>query len=219
MIASVLAALVAGRLCAWPTIARLRARLAHTSWALRRDPLTGLLNRTGLTEAHAARQQTQQHLTLVLIDLDGFKAINDTHGHDVGDQLLIAAADRIHDAATMYGGITARLAGDEFVVLLPVRNDDLDRPVELLLAMLSAPATAHAESAPITLNVTASAGVCRAKPTDDLDTLLRQADVAMYHAKHNGGARHTHHHPGMAMPIPTSRKGPRLRDRRREVTP
>ena len=84
--------------------------------------------------------------------------------------------------------------------------------------MISAPATTHADNSSITLNVTASAGVCRAQPTDDLDTLLRRADVAMYHAKYSGGARHVHHHPGMAMPIPVSRKGTRLRDARREVT-
>jgi len=206
-------ALGIGRLCARPTIARLRSRLAYANWWLRHDPLTALLNRTGLIEAHTALRQSQ-YLTLVLVDLDRFKAVNDVYGHDVGDEMLIIAADRIHAAADRHGGITARLAGDEFVVLLPVRDDGPDRPVERILTLVAAPATVHVDPAALTLTVTASAGVCRAEPTDDLDMLLRCADQAMYHAKHAGGNRHVDYQPGMAMPSPTPRRGPRLRDRR-----
>jgi diguanylate cyclase (GGDEF)-like protein len=209
--------MVAGRACAWPAIARLRGQLAEANGQLRRDPLTGLLNRTGLTEAYETHRQTRQVFTAALVDLDGFKAVNDTHGHDVGDQLLIVAAGRIDTAATVHGGITARLAGDEFVVLLPVRDEDLDRPVELILDLVAAPATVGVfadDDAPVALAVTASAGVCRAEPGDALEVALRRADVAMYHAKRRGGARHVHYAPGMTMPSPPRREGPRLRDRR-----
>jgi diguanylate cyclase len=211
---TVVVAFVAGRLCAWPTITRLRARLASAYVALRHDPLTGLLNRTGLTETYAERQPTSSQLTLVLVDLDRFKTVNDTYGHDVGDQLLVAIARRIHDAAGMHGGITARLAGDEFVGVLPNR-DDIDRTIEWILTLTAEPVTADMrdDQPMLTLTVTASVGVCHAEASDELDIVMRRADIALHHAKLADGNRHVIYRPGMALPTPRPRRGARLRDR------
>lgn len=216
MIASVLAALAAGRLLAWPTTTRLRRRLTDALWQLRRDPLTGLLNRTGFAEAYAARDT--EPVTVVLLDLDGFKTVNDTHGHGVGDQLLLAAADRIGSGAAVHSGVAARLSGDEFAVILPA-TADLDRGVELILALLAVPATATAAheqaDTTVSLTVTGSAGVYEAQPGDDLDVALRRADIALYHAKRTGGV-HVRYEAGMHMPPASTRRGARLRDRHDE---
>jgi diguanylate cyclase (GGDEF)-like protein len=210
MIASVLAALAAGRLAAWPTTTRLRRRLAHALWQLRRDPLTGLLSRTGFTEAYTAR--STEPTTVVLLDLDGFKAVNDTHGHGAGDQLLTTVAERIHSAAVLHAGIAARLSGDEFAAILPTTTD-IDRAVDLILALLAAPVTVTIDDTTVTLTVTASAGVCIAAPGDTVDQALRHADIALHHAKTTSGVC-THYQSGMHMPPAPTRKGPRLRDRR-----
>jgi diguanylate cyclase (GGDEF)-like protein len=212
VIASILAALLAGRLLAWPTIARLRCHLDHALSQLRRDPLTGLLNRAGLTQAYAARQA--QPFTVVLIDLDGFKTVNDNYSHAVGDQLLLAAADRIHSAAALDDAVAARLSGDEFAVILP-NATDIERAVELILAVLSAPVTATIDDTTVTVSVTGSAGICSAAPGDAIDEVLRRADIAMYHAKRTGGL-HVSYEPGMHMPATWPRRGPRLRDRHDE---
>jgi diguanylate cyclase (GGDEF)-like protein len=216
MIASIVAAMLAGRLLAWPSTARLHRRLADALRQLRRDPLTGLLNRTGFTAAYTARNTGP--VTLVLLDLDGFKTVNDTHGHGVGDQLLLAAADRVHSAATVHSGVAARLSGDEFAVILP-DTADVDRAVELILTLLAAPVTATAPhettDTTVSLTVTGSAGVYETRPGDDLDVALRRADIALYHAKRTGGV-HAHYQPGMHMPPARARKGPRLRDRHDE---
>jgi diguanylate cyclase (GGDEF)-like protein len=208
MIASILAALFGGRLLAWPTTVRLRRRLAAALWQLRRDPLTGLINRTGFTETFAARQ-TQP--VIVLFDLDGFKNVNDRHGHGVGDQLLLASADRIRSAAALHGGLTARLSGDEFAVLLPT-DRDLDRGIELILTLLAAPVIATIEDTTVAVAVTASAGVCAGAAGDTLDLILRRADIAMYHAKRMGGV-HVRYETGMQMPPVRAPLGARLRDR------
>ncbi|MDG4813919.1 GGDEF domain-containing protein, partial [Micromonospora sp. WMMD956] len=116
-IATIVAAILGagvGYLAARPTITRLRAELADAAWQLTHDPLTGLLNRTGLRTIHTAvgASSPPQRLVVMLIDLDRFKEVNDTHGHDAGDDLLVEIADRLAQAVHTYGGTVARLAGD-----------------------------------------------------------------------------------------------------------
>ncbi len=162
-------------------------RLAHY------DALTGLPNRLLLSDRlHQGMAQIQRrntYLALAYLDLDGFKTINDRHGHAVGDQLLKVVADRMKQAVRE-GDTFARLGGDEFVAVL-VDLADSDTSVPLLNRLLAAAAT------PVTLGdlvvqVSASLGVAfYPQPGEvDADQLLRQADRAMYQAKLTGKNRY-----------------------------
>lgn len=152
----------------------------------RRDPLTGLHTRAGWT-ARAERLMTKRPGALVvLVDLDDFKAVNDTHGHAAGDAFLIATARRLADWCGRHG-IAARLGGDEFAAIvtdpartagLPALQAALDRPIDH---------NGH------TLPVSASVGSCH-RPGLLVPTLtdaLSAADAAMYTAKGHG-RRNTH---------------------------
>ncbi|MEU4818320.1 GGDEF domain-containing protein [Micromonospora aurantiaca] len=216
MIATAVVAYALGRLTAWPTIHRLRHQLAGTHRSMLHDPLTGMLNRAGLHVVHAAlaERALAQPITVALIDLDDFKHVNDTHGHDHGDDLLIAIGDRITDLAALHGGAAARLAGDEYAVLLPTRIDDPDRIADALATIIAEPVALGTDEH----SVTASIGLALVEATDPLtDVALHRADVAMYHAKRNGRNRHVTYQPGMTMPPAPHRRGPRLRDRRRPI--
>jgi len=136
---------------------------------------------------------SQRHgktLAVVFLDLDGFKAINDTHGHDAGDQLLIALAQRMKQALRD-GDTMSRIGGDEFVAVLQDLADPQDcLPVlERLRASVAEPA--HIVGYP-PLQVSASLGIAFYPQTDDIgpDQLLRQADQAMYQAKISGKNRY-----------------------------
>ncbi|WP_309228070.1 GGDEF domain-containing protein [Micromonospora sp. CMU55-4] len=216
MIATAVVAYALGRLTAWPTIHRLRHQLADTHRAMLYDPLTGMLNRAGLRAVHAAlaERALAQPITVALIDLDDFKHVNDTHGHDHGDDLLIAIGDRIADLAAVHGGAAARLAGDEYAVLLPTHAGDPDRIADTLTTIIAEPVALGTDEH----SVTASIGLALVEATDPLtDVALHRADVAMYHAKRNGRNRHATYQPGMTMPPAPHRRGPRLRDRRRPI--
>ncbi|KAB1118471.1 GGDEF domain-containing protein [Micromonospora aurantiaca] len=216
MIATAVVAYALGRLTALPTIHRLRHQLADTHRSMLYDPLTGMLNRAGLRAVHAAlaERALAQPITVALIDLDDFKHVNDTHGHDHGDDLLIAIGDRITDLATIHGGAAARLAGDEYAVLLPTHAGDPDRIADALATIIAEPVALGTDEH----SVTASIGLAIVEATDPLtDVALHRADVAMYHAKRNGRNRHATYQPGMTMPPAPHRRGPRLRDRRRPI--
>jgi diguanylate cyclase (GGDEF)-like protein/PAS domain S-box-containing protein len=165
------------------------------------DALTALPNRVllldRLQQAMAQTQRRGQHLAVVYLDLDGFKAINDRHGHDAGDQLLIALARRMKQTLRE-GDTLARLGGDEFVALL-VDLGDRAASVPLLNRLLAA-AAAPVPLGEVEVQVSASLGVTfhpqpitgDGEGTDalDADHLLRQADQAMYQAKRTGKNRY-----------------------------
>ncbi|NVM76547.1 diguanylate cyclase (GGDEF)-like protein/PAS domain S-box-containing protein [Duganella sp. SG902] len=151
------------------------------------DALTGLPNRVllndRLAQAVTFSQRFRHSLWLVYIDLDNFKFINDHLGHQLGDQLLCAIAQRLRACASD-GDTVARLGGDEFVLLLPIANQ---RPVTSILQLVQ-----EAVAAPVTLErqalaVTCSIGVS-VFPADgaDAEQLLKHADIAMYRAKEAG---------------------------------
>lgn len=152
------------------------------------DALTHLPNRTLLADRLAqAMMQCQRHdnsLAVVFLDLDGFKDVNDAHGHDVGDELLVALSRRMKEALRE-GDTLARIGGDEFVAVLADLATVEDCPPLLNRLLLAA-------SEPITvddteLNVSASIGVTLyPKDSVDADMLLRHADQAMYLAKQAG---------------------------------
>ncbi|AGX87245.1 EAL domain-containing protein [Candidatus Symbiobacter mobilis] len=153
------------------------------------DSLTGLPNRVLLSdrlrEAMNRAQRSSTGLAVVNVDLDGFKAINDRYGHEVGDQLLVVVADRI--ARILREGDTlARFGGDEFVAVF----DDVPGVAEcvpLLDSLLDA-ASAPIDVAGYRLQVTASLGVSLFPQSQvvDADMLVRQADQALYKAKQAG---------------------------------
>jgi diguanylate cyclase (GGDEF)-like protein len=156
------------------------------------DALTRLPNRVLLADRlHQAMAQSQrrgQSLAVAYLDLDGFKAVNDQHGHEAGDELLICVARHMHDALRQ-GDTLARIGGDEFVAVLVDLADPRDcEPVLLRLLQAAARSVTADETL---LNVSASIGVTL-YPQDgaDADLLLRHADQAMYLAKQAGRNRY-----------------------------
>ncbi|HSO03496.1 MAG TPA: diguanylate cyclase, partial [Candidatus Limnocylindrales bacterium] len=160
-----------------------RARLDREA---RQDPLTGLINRGELLRQLGALdpQSDGPHVAVIFLDLDGFKMVNDTRGHQAGDELLVAVARRIRAAVRPEDSL-ARIGGDEFVVLCPRLADPLDvRAVaERVRATLDDPVSVDGRSHRISMSVGIS--VARADAIDPAD-LLRQADMAMYRAKDAG---------------------------------
>jgi diguanylate cyclase (GGDEF)-like protein/PAS domain S-box-containing protein len=170
-------------------------------WLAYSDALTALPNRVllhdRLRHAMAQTQRRGQYLAVVYLDLDGFKAINDRHGHDAGDQLLIALSRRMKQTLRESDTL-ARLGGDEFVAVL-ADLDDRAAGVPLLNRLLAA-AAAPVPLGDVVMQVSASLGVTfypqpvpgEREGTDalDADQLLRQADQAMYLAKRAGKNRY-----------------------------
>ncbi len=155
------------------------ARLRHQALF---DGLTGLANRTHFRERVTAALAGAGPVSLLLIDLDGFKAVNDTRGHAAGDALLCEVADRLREAVRG-GDLAARLGGDEFAVLLAeCPPGEADRTAERVLRALLTPVPINGAAVP----VSASVGVAAAGPGDDVESLLHDADLAMYAAKNAG---------------------------------
>ena len=147
------------------------------------DPLTDLANRAAFTETVTRALRTGRRGLLVMIDLDGFKAVNDTLGHAAGDQLLMAAALRF--SGTLRAEDTlARLGGDEYAAWLPdvLSSERARHAAARLTACCQEPFSIRAGE----VGVTASVGAALVEPGDDLDTLLARADHAMYEAKRAG---------------------------------
>lgn len=158
------------------------------------DALTQLPNRILLSDrlqqALTQARRHRSHLAVAYLDLDGFKPINDQHGHDLGDKVLTQMAARMQ-SALRDGDTLSRLGGDEFVaVLRDLQDIETSRPVlDRLLAAASAPLVIDG----LELNITASMGVSFYSADGDVvdaDHLLRQADQAMYQAKQNGKNRY-----------------------------
>ena len=161
-------------------------RIAHF------DLLTNLPNRVLLADrlqhAMAQCQRRGRSLAVAYLDLDGFKEVNDRHGHKVGDDLLVILAQRMK-AALREGDTLARIGGDEFVAVL-VDLEHLRDSTPMLVRLLES-ASAPVSLAGTTLQVSASIGVTL-YPEDaaDADHLLRHADQAMYRAKQTGRNRY-----------------------------
>lgn len=148
------------------------------------DPLTGLLNRAGLLDAMGAALAREHHLAVVLIDLDGFKKVNDRHGHQGGDHVLIEVARRI-DALARDAPV-GRLGGDEFVILLT--HNAVSRTRAFLIE-LSRAVAAPMRVAGATVTIGAACGAALAQPGDDPNSLLAAADRFMYDAKRRQSGR------------------------------
>ena len=174
--------LVAGAVVGALCLVRASAALDTTEVLARHDPLTGLLSRHGLEAAHA--RSTWEATGLLLVDVDEFKSINDTHGHDVGDAVLLAVRDRLA-AAAGHEALVARLGGDEFVLLCEAGR--AHAVAQAVLAALRLPV----EVGLLQVLARASIGVAAAGGREEgreatLSALLTHADVAMYAAKAAG---------------------------------
>jgi len=166
------------------------------------DLLTGLPNRAlfrdhlGLMLAQAKRNQ--KPLAVLSLDLDHFKVINDSLGHAIGDELLLAVGARLRQCLRE-GDTLARLGGDEFAVLLPtlVSRSDVEHIGRKIIQVLSKPV--YVKSHEIYISV--SIGACVAPEDGDLiDSLIRQAEIAMYQAKSQGRSRLQFWEAGMQAP-------------------
>jgi len=157
------------------------------------DPLTGLpnralfLDRLELSLRRAQRRETDLCCAVLFLDLDRFKLVNDSLGHLVGDRLLMAVAKRL-EAALRPGDTVARLGGDEFTLLLDDIGDVRGASIvaERLQETLAAPFDVEGRE----LYASASIGIALADPTRAPEDVVRDADVAMYRAKAQGGDRH-----------------------------
>jgi diguanylate cyclase (GGDEF)-like protein len=172
------------------------ARLDHLA---RHDPLTGLPNRLMFAEQlrHSIgnAERAKRRLAVLFIDLDRFKEVNDTLGHAVGDELLVAATRRLIGHLRV-GDTLARLGGDEFVCIVEdVRGErEVQVVADKLIELLTQPFEVLGQE----IYVSASIGICL-YPDDgaDVDTLVRNADTAMYQAKAGGRGRSHFYSPEM----------------------
>jgi diguanylate cyclase len=192
--AVVLTALVALRqVTAFRDNGRLLSRLDHGA---SHDALTQLPNRTLFNKRLQAALTTpgERPVSVALIDLDDFKEVNDTLGHEVGDLLLIAVAQRL-DGCVRSEDTVARLGGDEFVVVLDGADPaSADLAAERMIDALRQPVYADGHELPIR----ASIGIADGGTGSEASVLLRQADIAMYAAKNVSGTAYLHYDGGMA---------------------
>jgi diguanylate cyclase len=165
-------------------LARLRQANLELNAVALTDPLTGLANRRALlaelSRMLARARREGSHLHVVFVDLDGFKAINDRHGHEVGDAFLAAVAARL--TAVLRGGdFAARYGGDEFVLLVAATDPE---GAENVRARIAAASAGRYELGGVIIDYPgASVGIATAAPGEGPDALLARADDAMYGIK------------------------------------
>ncbi|BEL05890.1 hypothetical protein Q0Z83_040810 [Actinoplanes sichuanensis] len=166
------------------------------SYEASHDTLTGLANRALFNKRLAAAVTGRAHdqkVSVVLIDLDDFKTVNDTRGHAAGDALLVHVAERLR-ASVRPADTVARLGGDEFAILLEdSAGAHVDQVLTRISTVLLEPAVVDGEP----MTVRASFGVVEGQGGDDAGDLLRQADIAMYEAKARGEGGYERYRPGM----------------------
>jgi diguanylate cyclase (GGDEF)-like protein len=173
-----------------------RALLEHRAL---HDPLTGLANRALLLDrldhAIGAARRRDGRPTVLFLDLDDFKGVNDASGHAVGDAVLAAVAERLHTVVRSSDTV-ARLGGDEFIVMC----EDVGEPRSEGLVLAERVRRALQEPFDVgerPVHVSASIGVASAEPEESAESLLARADQAMYQAKQHGRDRVEAYHPAM----------------------
>lgn len=171
---------------------QLRQSLKRVEDLAAHDPLTGLLNRRHfsqlLDQLFAETQRYEKDLTCVMIDLDGYKKLNDTYGHQVGDELLVLAA-RVIQANMRRMDVAARYGGDEFVLLLPHADGEEAAGVAQRIREEYAAASAALLRRPEGVSMSAGVASLLAHRPAHADQLLAMADAALYRAKESGRNR------------------------------
>ncbi|WEK49955.1 MAG: diguanylate cyclase [Candidatus Kaistia colombiensis] len=165
-------------------ISRRRARQEELDRRAHHDSLTGLANRTSLSESFERWNAEKRGFSFVLIDLDDFKPINDRFGHQFGDHVLLAIADRIR-ACLGKGDIAARIGGDEFALLIHAPPADAELAARRLVERISE-SIGFADSLVTTGASIGIAAVSEGAP--DFESAYRLADIALYDAKAAGGS-------------------------------
>ena len=177
-------------------ISRLRSDLERARDDAILDPMTGILNRRGFEkriESLLAQKPADgiSHC-LVMLDIDHFKTVNDTHGHLMGDRVIQAVGEILRTSVTHAAHSAARYGGEEFALLLP--QTSLDQSVQLAEAVRTrtkAMKIRHRTTQEVLLTITISGGVAEMKPDDDATSLIARADAALYQAKSGGRDRVT----------------------------
>lgn len=195
----------------WWRFAAAHRRLAAAHHAATHDQLTGLANRTGLASAWGQLTGGPWAPAVLVIDLDGFKPVNDTHGHEAGDLVLVEVASRLR-AMVGSGGVVARLGGDEFAVVAV--DPDPARLASRLARAVAAPVTL-----PDGVSVAVSASIGVTVAGSDLASALACADAAMYRAKTTGGRVAVYHPCVDDRPTPTGDPRPVVRVRDLDLAP
>lgn len=171
-------------------VGRLQNELAHASNMVRQDPLTGALNRKGMDEALEREVSRflrhKSTLCVALLDIDNFKKLNDTYGHQVGDAALIHLANVIRETIRPQDTL-ARYGGEEFVLLLP--DSPLDEAVNALTRLQRELTRKFFMSNNDKMLITFSAGVAEVTVDEPAELALKRADDAMYMAKRAGKNR------------------------------
>lgn len=144
------------------------------------DQLTKLCNRYTLMTDLYRHIQRSQTVTLFLIDIDDFKRINDQYGYLIGDEMLIEIAQRLNEFVETFGGQVYRFSADEFMVVQEGGSIGLDKMHELISREITA---SNGEN----IRLTVSVGIATTQSNSTIDSILQQADAAMYIAKNNGG--------------------------------
>lgn len=171
---------------------RVIAEAARARWHADHDPLTGLPNRASARRHHEQAVAAGRPPAIALVDLNDFKAVNDTWGHQAGDTQLAAVADRLAAAGRKIGALACRLGGDEFVLLLPTADPRtlMHQVTEISATVSAALPLALGETLTVITHPGASVGVAVPEPDDSFSDLLRKADLALYHAKSHGTGTH-----------------------------
>lgn len=168
-------------------ISKQKEQILTAQFEANHDYLTGLYNRHGLLQQASSWTKTKNAFHLVFIDLDGFKMINETYGHTLGDQLLIALSKRLQYLLPEAFAI-ARFGGDEFVVLLPIQ-ESLEQKLSHINQQLS---QQYKLKSSVSVSVNASLGCTTFSTQDDLsvETTIQYANYAMHRAKEQGKNRY-----------------------------
>lgn len=202
---------------------RLRRELADTRVELAavrvrafHDRLTGLANRDAFDVELDRRAAGSEPYALVLVDLDLFKLVNDTHGHGAGDMVLVETARRLCSLVDPHRDLVGRLGGDEFVILASAPLGWLGWKLaqDAASVMRTPISVVDKHGKPQQVEVTASVGVLNAMPGDDLASVKRSGDVALYRAKAAGRNRSVEFGPDAPLipVVPGERPQSRLRE-------